>query len=372
MAVVIVIGAHARASGEAEVPEAVAPLFRPPAEFVGVLGPFKSPLFFNDGRPVRSADDWRERRREILETWHEVMGPWPPLIERPEMEVLEEHAGDGFTRRRVRLKVAPDRTTDGYLLVPDGPGPFPAMLVVFYEPETAIGQGKRRGGSTSPIQLARRGIAALSIGFDPGGIDPAKSGIMLQPLSYLAYVAANGYNALASLPEIDPDRIGVMGHSYGGKWAMFASCLYEKFACGVWSDPGIMFDEARSNVNYWEPWYLGWEPGRTRKRGVITPESPRTGAYKRLVESGHDLHELHALMAPRPFLVSGGSEDPPERWSALNHTVAVNKLLGHENRVAMTNRPGHAPTAESNEQILRFLDHVLKPGRAVQDPKGSQ
>ena len=41
-------------------------------------------------------------------------------------------------------------------------------------------------------------------------------------------------------------------------------------------------------------------------------------------------------MAPRPFLVSGGSEDPPARWKALNHAVAVNKLLGHENRVAMT------------------------------------
>ncbi len=23
-------------------------------------------------------------------------------------------------------------------------------------------------------------------------------------------------------------------------------------------------------------------------------------------------------MAPRPFLVSGGAEDPPERWRALN------------------------------------------------------
>ena len=49
-------------------------------------------------------------------------------------------------------------------------------------------------------------------------------------------------------------------------------------------------------------------------------------------------------MAPRPFLVSGGSEDPPERWRALNHAVAVNKLLGYEDRVAMTNRPGHDPT----------------------------
>jgi hypothetical protein len=176
-------------------------------------------------------------------------------------------------------------------------------------------------------------------------------------------VSANAYNALAGLPGVDPKRIGVLGHSYGGKWAMFASCLEERFACGVWSDPGVVFDESRPNVTYWEPWYLGREPGPARKRGVITAESPRTGAYKRLVEGGHDLLELHALMAPRPFLVSGGSEDPPERWRALNHAVAVNKLLGFEDRVAMTNRPGHDPTAESNEQIYLFLEHALKPGR---------
>ena len=144
---------------------------------------------------------------------------------------------------------------------------------------------------------------------------------------------------------------------------MFAACLFDRFACGVWSDPGIVFDESRPNVNYWEPWYLGWDPGRTRKPGLPTAENPRTGAYKRLVESGNDLHELHALMAPRPFLVSGGSEDPPERWKALNHAIAVNRLLGFEQRVAMTNRPGHAPTIESNEQLYLFLEHVLKPAR---------
>ena len=233
------------------------------------------------------------------------------------------------------------------------------MIVVFYEPETSIGRGKP--GRDFGLALARRGFVTLSIGFDPYTLPAEARPMDLQPLSFLAYLAANAYNALASRPEVDPKRVGVMGHSYGGKWAMFASCLHEKFACGVWSDPGIVFDESRPNVNYWEPWYLGREPGKSRKRGVITPESPRTGAYKRLIESGRDLHELHALMAPRPFLVSGGSEDPPERWKALNHTVAVNKILGASDRVAMTNRAGHEPTAESNEQIYRFLESVLKP-----------
>lgn len=56
-------------------------------------------------------------------------------------------------------------------------------------------------------------------------------------------------------------------------------------------------------MNYWEPWYLGYEPARKREPGIPTDDNPRTGAYKQMNEDGMDLHELHALMAPRPFLV---------------------------------------------------------------------
>ena len=66
-------------------------------------------------------------------------------------------------------------------------------------------------------------------------------------------------------------------------------------------------------------------------------------------------------MAPRPFLVSGGSEDSPERWRALNHSIAVNELLGFKDRVAMHNRPDHGPTPESNEVIYEFFEHFLQP-----------
>src|SRR5204863_2508503 len=112
-------------------------------------------------------------------------------------------------------------------------------------------------------------------------------------------------------------------------------------------------------------WYLGSEVGRKRKPGIPNDENPRTGSYKQLIETGHDLHELHSLMAPRPFLVSGGSEDRPERWRGLNHAVAVNRLLGYENRVAMTNRKTHSPTAESNELLYLFFEYCLKGGGAA-------
>ncbi|GAC1471090.1 MAG: prolyl oligopeptidase family serine peptidase [Isosphaeraceae bacterium] len=357
----LLVSGTSRAEGP---PGEIARYFAPGTELAPEDGHYKPPLTFNDGRPVESVEDWRTRRGEILQAWHATMGPWPPLLDRPRLENLKRVEKEQFSERRVRLDVAPDRKVEGYLLVPDGPGPFPAMLVVFYEPETAIGRGKTTLNFAE--QLVVRGFVTLSIGFDPRVIDNDRSGHTLQPLSYLAYVAANAGNALAACPEVDPKRVGVMGHSYGGKWAMFASCLHEPFACGVWSDPGIVFDESRPNVNYWDPWYLGWEPGGARPKGVPSAARlPRRGAYKKLFEEGHDLHELHALMAPRPFLVSGGSEDPPERWRALNSTIAVNRLLGVSNRVAMTNRPNHTPTQESNEQICRFLEYVLNPARGT-------
>ncbi len=348
-------------STEAHLPPGLAPHFAPPAKLAGDGDSYRSPLLFEDGRPVRSRADWEKRRAEIRAAWHREMGAWPPLLEKPVVEVLATERRESFTQHRVRLPSAPGRAADGYLLLPDGPGPFPAVIVVFYEPETGIGKGQPQ--TDFALQLVRRGIAALSMGTPPSYYYPDSENPALQPLSSLAYAAANWHRALAGRPDVDPDRIGITGHSYGGKWALFASCLYDRFACAAWSDPGIVFDESRGNVNYWEPWYLGWETGMKRKAGIPTAENPRTGAYRRLVEGGRDLHELHALMAPRPFLVSGGSEDPPERWKALHHSLAVNRLLGHGDRVAMTNRPGHTPTPESNAVLVDFFAWALGKGR---------
>jgi len=335
------------------------PFFSPPAEFKNDFGQYKSPLVFADGGKVTSKEDWARRRAEIIKIWTEYLGPWPPLIERPRLEFIERTNRENFVQNRVRVEVAKDQMLDGYLLVPNGAGKFPAVVVPYYEPESSIGGGKVQLRDFG-YQLTKRGFVTLSIGSPGPAREPETGAAQCQPLSFLGYVAANCYNALANLTNVDARRIGIVGHSYGGKWAMFGSCLYDKFACGVWSDPGIVFDEARPNVNYWEPWYLGNEPGVKRKPGVPTADNRRTGPYKRLIADGRDLHELHALMAPRPFLVSGGSEDQHERWRALNHSIAVNAVLGFTNRVAMTNRPKHDPTEESNEQIYRFFEHFLK------------
>jgi dienelactone hydrolase len=354
--------------------EQIKPLTQPPAEFAGDRGEYRSPLLFDNGERVKSAEDWAPRRKEIAAKWQERLGAWPPVLEKPTVKRIESAEKDGYTQHQVRVQISSDgKQAEGYLLVPNGKGPFPAVFVPFYEPQTSIGEGKKGQGTHDyGLQLVKRGMVTLSIG-TPGSYEnigvetrqlltQAGKEQRRQPLTLLAYVAANCHTALAQQPEVDGTRIGVIGLSYGGKWSMFASCLHEPFACAVWSDPGIVFNEKNSNVNYWEPWYLGYDPQATRKPGVPSETNPRTGLYKRMVEAKEDLVDLHALMAPRAVLVSGGTEDPPRNWRALQHLMDVNDLLGKKDRVAMTARKTHVPTSEALQVELAFLEYWLKHG----------
>lgn len=341
--------------------------FTPPDEYKNIYDKYRSPLVFYNGDTVKTKEDWSRRRDEIRNQWHKMMGEWPPLFTNQKLTVLDTTIREDFKQHRVRFRWTPNEETEGYLLIPNGKGKKPAVITVFYEPETAIGKGK--ANRDFAYKLVKKGFVTLSLGTTETSNNktysiyyPNIDSATVQPLSMLAYAAANAWEVLAKEESVDSSRIGIMGHSYGGKWAMFASCLYNKFACSVWSDPGIVFDETKAGgVNYWEPWYLGYYPtpwvDLWRKTGLVEGAK---GLYPKLMAEGYNLHELHALMAPRPFLVSGGSSDPEYRWIPLNHSIAVNQFLGYENRVAMTNRPEHDPNEESNDIIYTFFEYFLK------------
>src|SRR5262249_51763982 len=150
-----------------ELDPRIAKYFTPPAEYAKDLGNYRSPLKFDDGSEVKTAEDWKKRREEILKNWHEMMGPWPALIEKPKFEYLEKEDRDGIVQHHVRIETAPKRSVDdAYLLVPPGKGPFPAVIVVFYEAKTGIGLGKNKMADFA-LQLAKHGFVALSVGGDP-------------------------------------------------------------------------------------------------------------------------------------------------------------------------------------------------------------
>lgn len=355
---------HAEISTQ-HLSEELSEFFTPPNQWKNKLGTYESPLVNADSTLVTNATEWESRRMQLRSWWMSKLGTWPPLIKKQNLTISDSIDRENFTQHQVSFQWTRNEVTEGYLLVPKTKGKKPAVVTVFYEPETAIGLGKPNRDFA--LQLARRGFICLSIGTTHATKNktyslyhPTLENAEVQPLSMLAYAAANAWYVLSNHPQVDSKRIGIVGHSFGGKWAMFASCLFDHYACAAWSDPGIVFDEKRPSVNYWEPWYLGYHQPPWRKRGLITEDNPAYGLYPELRKENKDLHLLHALMAPRPFLVSGGSEDPPSRWEALNHTIQINDLLGFQNRVGMTNRPKHDPNEESNEVIYQFFQHFLQ------------
>ena len=225
---------------------------------------YRSPRLFYNGDSVRTAEDWGKRAREIRAKWMEMMGEWPPILTDQTFEIIETEKREDFTQHLVRFYWTPNQQTEGYLLIPDGEGAKPAVITLFYEPETAIGNGKP--DRDFAYQLTKRGFVTLSLGTTEttrnGTYSLYYPGIESDATAVIraAYAATNALEALAKVEDVTPGRIGVMGHRtvVSGPCSLLA-CT--QFACAVWNDPGIVFDETKgANVNYWEPWYLGYYP----------------------------------------------------------------------------------------------------------------
>lgn len=246
-----------------------------------------------------------------------------------------------------------------------------AIPSIFYRPQQATEQnrvpalvwvhggpgGQTRKGYSATIQyLVNHGYAVLGInnrGSSGYGktfyvADDHKHG--REPLRD----CVEGKKYLASLPWVDPDRIGIIGGSYGGYMVLAALAFQpDEFAVGV-----DIF-----GVSNWL---------RTLESIPKWWESQRLALYQEIGDPEKDremLREIspvfHADRIRRPLLVLQGANDPRVIKPESDDIVAAVKKNGVPVEYIVFADEGHGFTKKKNQiegygAILRFLDRYLK------------
>lgn len=294
------------------------------------VGPYRLPDVLGDGPGrVQTPAAWSARRDEILSLFRDtVFGRSPGRPESLAFSSIERdpRAMDGAaTLERVAITSGVAGRTHRFeltLFVPNqAAGRVPVLLLVNNRPATNTDPTRKersgfwpaedliaRGFGIAAIQVAqlapddkdrfREGAIALFEG-QTSGARPAHA---WGALAAWAWGASRAMDYLVTHPRVDGARVGVVGHSRGGKAALWAAAEDERFALVVSNESGEG-GAALSRRAF----------GETVAR--ITTSFPHwfTDTYKtfsgREAELPVDQHMLLALIAPRPLYVASADED---------------------------------------------------------------
>lgn len=322
-------------------------------------------LTLNSGQSVETAAQWQVRRTELLALASRyVYGDLPPML--PVEGVLLHQA----VHRRVRGALIQSWrfSSKGQalmplrILLPAGPGPFPALVC----------GDACWAYATDAVQRAvlQRGVALVlfnrvDVMSDvPGTLAMQTRCEALQGFDGAAVAAwAWSYHrvvdVLLTMACIRPDQIAVVGHSRGGKAALLAGATDERIGLTSANNSGA------GGAGCWR--FLG--PGAESLKDISSQFpawfSPVLGSYADRVEQlPFDQHMLKALIAPRYLLTTEALGD---RWanpqgSQLTHDAALPayRLLNASDRIAITFRQGrHAHTPADWASVLAHMQGVF-------------
>lgn len=312
-------------------------------------------------QPIKTKEDWEIRRGHILTNLHKVMGDFP-RPEQPvplEMKVLEETKVGDLLRRKISYHTdSIERVVTAYLFLPPGDGKAPAVLCLHQT--IGIGKGEPAGLGGNPnlhyaLHLAQRGYITLAPDYPSFGdykydFDPKhgyKSGSMKA-----IYDNIRGVDLLVTLPRVNAERIGCIGHSLGGHNTIFTAVHDRRIKAAISNCGFTRFHK------YYGGKLAGWTSNRYMP--LIASEygnSPDQVPF--------DFPELIAALAPRAFLASSPVRDDNFEVSGVKDSIAsakpIYKLLGAEENLA-ANYPdsAHDFPEDARKIAYEFLDKHLK------------
>jgi hypothetical protein len=257
---------------------------------------------------VQSADDVRKLAEDARGRILSAMGGLPETRTPLNPRITGRLDRDGYRIEKLIYESLPGMYVTASVYVPDGPGPFPALL------GTAGHGGRSRGVPLYQdvwATLARRGVMVLAYdppgqgerleyfetstgksryGFGTAEHDHAGQQVLLTGESIARYFVWDGVRALDYLltrPEVDPARIGVAGNSGGGTQAAWLAAL----------EPRLSVINSSCYITSWQALWDG--------PGPQDMEQTLPGFLK----LGLDFPDVIVAALPRPFLASSAIQD---------------------------------------------------------------
>lgn len=312
-------------------------------------------------RPVNTEADWAIRRRQILQGMEAAMGPLPDRSKLPplDVQVTERVAGDGFARQKISFVAEPGDRVPAYLFLPAARTPgrrVPAMLALHQT--TGIGKGEPAGLGGSPnlhyaLELAQRGYVVLAPDYPSFGdyqYDFQKSRYASGSMKGI-FNHMRGVDLLESLDEVDPQRIGAIGHSLGGHNAMFVGVFDQRLKVIVSSCGWDPFHD------YYGGKIAGWASDRYMPRlrteyGLDPDRAP------------FDFYEVVAALAPRAFFSNSPTQDSNFTHVGVRKAEAkareVYTLLGAADQLQVRYPDcAHDFPPEIRREAYAFIDRAL-------------
>jgi dienelactone hydrolase len=314
-------------------------------------------------RTIQNECDWYKRREQILDSIQLVMGPLPDISQKVSLsiKVIEDENIDAVRRIKLSFAVGKNDRVPAYLFIPRVQnGPVPGILCLHQT--ISIGKAEPAGLGGSPnlhyaLELAQRGYVTLAPDYPNFGeysYDPYANGYVSASMKGIwNHMAA--VDLLQSLTEVDPERIGCIGHSLGGHNSLFLAVFDTRIKAVVTSCGFTSF------FKYYGGDLTGWShKGYMPRIASIYEKSPSKMPF--------DFTEVLGAIAPRALFINAPLHDSNFDNSGVHDCTdaakPVYELLKAGGKLIMTTPDAqHDFPPEARNEAYLFLDRELGLGK---------
>jgi len=272
------------------------------------------------------------------------------------IQTLQEVKLQRYIRRKITFSAEPGSIVYAWLLIPHGAHHAPAALCLHQTTHIGKDEPAGLGGKTNlhyAEELAERGYVALAPDYPSFGDDKTdfgrgvyargyKSGSMKGIVNHIRAV-----DLLVSLPEVDPRRIAVIGHSLGGHNALFVAA-FDKRIRAVVTSCGF------TSMAYYSGGNLkGWSSDRYMPLiATMYHNSPK--------ELPFDFSDIFLAIAPRAVFINAPLHDSNFNVTGVDVCVAKVKSRFPSGRLVVEHPDcEHDFPSDVRQRAYGFLDREL-------------